>query len=345
MNALVLLPSSPGLRFACVSSRCPPVIGAHGTAKTLTRIGDTIATDQSGKSIDLLVIRSLFGGEEFPASTMVGDKTMARLSRLTSAAPMQVEATRALIAEASEVFPMIPVALAFETSFFAGLPARETTYALPGMVAPGTRRWGYHGLFHEAAADYALSSCDLNPATARILSICLEPSPEIAAIRGRTPRMVTGGSTPVEGLPGESSCGEIDPSIPLTLAADPDVGPEQVNLWLTRESGFLGMLGKPTTLGQVLRGKGARIARARALLLYRMLLAAGSAVAALEGVDVVVFSGRYAGASDVVADFLLPKLERSLDRPLLSLPSRVCEAPIHRIVAEAGFSALLARRS
>lgn len=344
MNALVLLPSNPGLRFACVSSQCPPGLGAQGTAPTLSRIGAAIATDPAGAGVDLLVIRSLFGGEEFPVSTLVDPGTLDRLARLTPAAPLQVEATRALIAEAAAVFPKVPVALAFETSFFARLPARETAYALPGMIAPGTRRWGYHGLFHEAAADYALSSCALNPATARILSLCLEPNIELAAIRGRTPRMVTGGSTPLEGLPGERSCGDIDPSIPLALAADPAVGPEQVNLWLTRESGFTGMLGKPTTLGQVLRGKGARITRARELLLYRILLAAGSAVAALEGVDLVVFSGRYAGDAEVIADFLLPKLERAMDRPLLSLPSRVYEAPIHRIVAEAGFSAWLARR-
>ena len=63
-------------------------------------------------------------------------------------------------------------------------------------------------------------------------------------------------STPMEGLPGEANCGEIDPSIALALAADPEVGPERANLMLTRESGFFGMLGWRATLGKTVQNGG-----------------------------------------------------------------------------------------
>jgi acetate kinase len=177
-----------------------------------------------------------------------------------------------------------------------------------------------------------------------MLSICLDGRPEMAAVLGRAPLAVTGGSTEVEGLPGESNCGEIDPAIPLALAADPNLGPEGANLLLTRESGFFGMLGYRATLAEILTERRARVARGREHLLYHMTLAAGAALAALEGLDGVVFSGRYAEHGDKAVAHLLPQIERTLDMPRGSLPWRTCSTPLETIVAEAGLTALLTQR-
>jgi acetate kinase len=206
------------------------------------------------------------------------------------------------------------------------------------------RRWGYHGLYHQAAVAQFEQALPHHRRPARVLSICLESRPEIAAVIGRKPLMVTSGSTPVEGLPGEYNCGEIDPAIPLALAADPALGPEQANILLTQQSGFFGMLGWPATLGEVLTQKRARVAKVREHLLYRMLLAAGSGLAALEDIDGVVFSGRYAVHADCVASYLMPRLERTLDRPPGSLPWQICQIPLESIVAEAGATTLLNQR-
>ena len=50
----------------------------------------------------------------------------------------------------------------------------------------------------------------------------------------------------------------------------------------------------------------------------------------------------YAEHGDKVAEHLLPRLERTLDRPAGSLPWHICRMPLDSIVAEAGISALLA---
>jgi hypothetical protein len=92
----------------------------------------------------------------------------------------------------------------------------------------------------------------------------------------------------------------------------------------------------------VLTVKRARFAKVREHLLYHMGLAAGGGLAALEGLDGVVFSGRYAEHGDKVAAYLLPRLEQILDRPAGSLPWHICRMPLASIVAEAGISALLA---
>jgi acetate kinase len=351
MNSLVLIPGKGGLRYAQVA--VSPAEGSHPGPRhpgrlrgTTASVGDLAAVLAEGRHrppIDVLTIRARFGGPDFPSPMIVDADNQARFRQLGAQAPLDVSNTNTLIDDARATFPDIPIAVAFETSFFVALPARETTYALPGEAFPSVRRWGYHGLHHDAAT--AELARFLGNRQARMLSICLDPHPELAAVLGRIPRFVTGGSTQADGLPGERNCGEIDPAIVLDLAADPSLGPERANQLLTRESGFFGMLGYPATLGEVLTAKRARIARVREHLLYQLALAAGASLAALEGLDGVVFSGPYARHGDRVAARLLPQIERTLGLAAGSLPWRICPTPLENILAEAGVSALLANQS
>ena len=353
MNSLVLIPGKAGLRFSrvCFDSAglCeegPAVANdLRGTTASMGAIQAVLAATRDDRPIDVLTIRAVFGGRDFSSPIIVDKENQSQLFRLGAQSPMSVANTSALIVDARKAFPKIPIALAFETSFFVALPHRETTYALPNTGGLPARRWGYHGLFHDAATNQLAQTLACEKRPARMLSICLDSQPEMAAVLGRTPLTVTSGNTPMEGLPGEFNCGEIDPSIALALACDPALGPEHANLLLTRESGFLGMLGWPATLGEVLTEKRARVARVREHLLYRMALAAGTSLAALEGLDGVIFSGRYAEHGDKVASYLLPRLERTLDLPAGSLPWHICKAPLDAIVAEAGISALIASGS
>ncbi len=346
MNTLVLMPGRNGLRYARVTldrggpASCEP----RGTTASVKDVQAALLADHDDAAIDVVSIRALYGGKAFASPVLLDEEGQRRLLGLAVQAPLSVAKAATVVDQARSAFPKTPIALAFETSFFVDLPARETTYALPSEIGGSIRRWGYHGLFHEAAvAEFARAMPDKRPA--RLLSICLEARPEIAAVVGRTPLAVSSGSTPVEGLPGEYNSGEIDPAIALALAADPSMGPERANIVLTQQSGFFGMLGWPATLGEILTLKRARVARARELLLYRMLLAAGSGLAALEDIDGVVFSGRYVEHAAQVADYLMPRLERTLDRPKGSLPWQTCTLPLEAIVAEAGANALLKCRS
>lgn len=346
MNALVLIPGRTGLHYARVAfgaGSVAPGTGPRGKSTSVREVQAVLAANHKDTAIDVVSIRTIYGGPDFGGPVLLDDESQRRLLGLAAQAPLSVASAKAVVDETRIAFPHTPIALAFETSFFVDLPARETTYALPSELGGKVRRWGYHGLFHEAAvAELDASLPHKRPA--RMLSICLESRPEIAAVMGRTPLMVTSGSTPVEGLPGEYNSGEIDPAISLALASDATLGPERANIVLTQESGFFGMLGWPASLGEVLTLKRARIARVREHLLYRMLLAAGSGLATLEDIDGVVFSGRYAQHAGVVASYLMPRLERTLDRRPGTLPWQICDLPLESIVAEAGATALLAGR-
>jgi len=277
------------------------MIDSVALRSSLGRVYEGALCMLKGESLDGVSLIVKYGGTEFRSAETVGPDSLARLESLASQAPLHAPSAARLARAAAEVFQRIPVVLVFETAFFTALPAREYSYALDTGMAKSMelRRFGYHGLFHEAACIESrhrrLASGVAAPG--RFLSICLEPRPEVAAVLDHVPLMVTGGATPLEGLPGRTSCGEIDPSIVISLAGGLGWGPEQINDTLTRRSGILGLTGDNVDLGEVLQG-GEKHSQARELIRYRILLACGMGIAALGGLDSIVISGRFSAAGE-----------------------------------------------
>jgi acetate kinase len=289
--------------------------------------------------LDSVIIRSAYGGRLFTRTTQVDAEMLSRFATLASQAPMHVPHVCQLAQAARTAFGETTVNMAFETAFFVDLPDREQRY---GIADDQVRRFGYHGLYHQAASNLPDG---LRPVGAtRTLSLCLEPQPEVAAIIGHRPVLVTSGATPLEGLPGETTCGELDPTIVLTLARRMKWGPEQVNDVLTRQSGIRGLLGRDLSLGQLLAAEtwppgrlvdaaDGTVSAAANILAYRILLAGGASVAAMGGLDRVVLSGRYAQQGHALGQWLCGRLSPAgapAKHPLLVR----CAATLPRILAD-----------
>lgn len=264
-----------------------------------------VAGDESVPAI--LAFRVPFGGGEFRGPVVVNDDVLRKLDELTVYAPLHLPGIVALMRGCRQAYPSAKQVAVFETSFFAALPAREHLYAVDAAITRSLqlRRYGYHGILHEAACREAGKGAK---AGTRLLSICLEPRPEIAAVAEGRPVMVTGGATPLEGLPGEKACGDIDPGIILTLSQSEGLGLEQINQMLTQESGLLGLTGEPANLPAIFADESPRYKLAREFMLYRMLLSCGAAKAAMGGVDRMVFSGRYNAVGEVLGPWLASRL-------------------------------------
>jgi acetate kinase len=263
-----------------------------------------------------------------------------------SSAPLHLPATIEAARLALEVFEEALVVLVFETAFFHRLPQRER---LCGLDANTRRRLvpqrvGFHGLYHEAACRQTVAKrlhLD-HGGSCRALSICLEPRPELAAVIDRRPIMVTGGQTPLEGLVGETDCGELDPGIVLRLAARPDLGPEEVNEVLTRDSGLLALTGKAVSLQTVLCATGEEYRLAREVFTYHLLQACGAGIAALGGLDAIVFSGRYAAAGKALSSAIVPHLAVALSKAPQAVEVSYFEDSLEHLIALAALDYLYA---
>jgi len=328
-----ILTLSPTLRSLSVSvfrdGADKPVLQQHVTGRRDTFDFEE-ATSETFSSIsralegagrfppDIVVVRGLYGGERFRQPELASDSVLAELAALAPQAPLHVPRVIQLVMAASRAYPQTPVVLVFETAFFVSLPERERRYAIdPDLLdSRSLRRFGFHGIFHEAACMEAARR--LESPESRILSICLEPRPELAACRGGRPVMVTGGSTPAEGLPGEASCGDLDPSVVLKLADDGHLGPEGASHLLTCASGLLGLAGRDVSLAEVLGSADdeadGELQLARDVFLHCLLRACGAGIAALGGLDGIVYSGLYADSAGVLHEWLNERLKQSIGR-------------------------------
>ena len=267
----------------------------------LGSVADKIAGEVScgfGLLPDHACVRIPYGGREFGESNApADDESFARLAKISHSAPLHIPHIIALCKELKRRFNGVSFSFAVETAFFSALPEREVNYAISDNAVPGMpfRRTGHHGLFHESAYRSIFEKRRYT-ASEKVVSVCLEPVPEIAAIVGTCPVMVTGGATPLEGLPGETTCGEIDPFIVLNLSKKFGWGPEQINNILTKKSGILGLTGKRMQLDRLLSRSSRKYDPAKKIFVYKLTQSCGAAAAAMGGADFIVFSGRYASA-------------------------------------------------
>lgn len=356
MNTLVLLPSQQKLAFGYFSNGWDQPIcagqfddyrNADGSRIALVELTRLLAEAGHAKNVsaqpDIIALRGIFGGTDFKKPALISPRVLRKLENLVPLAPLHIPALLALIHAAETAFKGVPIVLVFETSFFVDLPEREHLYAVDANLTRtvGVRRFGYHGILHGAACNQiARQRHEMGVhSPAKVISICLEPRPEVAAVLGQKPLLVTSGATPLEGLPGQTTSGELDPSIVLMLAQKKGWGPEQINAVLTQQSGWLGLVGRMTTLAEIFVSHRPECELAKEIIQYRLLQACGAGIAALSGVDTMVFSGRYSAVGVSLGLWLKKKLE--LHRPGGSIAIELCQEPVERVLTETACAVVL----
>ncbi len=264
------------------------------------KLRDCLAVhSNSGRSVRMIAIHTPFGGQLFNRPVVLNAEHERMLHGLTNQAPLHVPSALAAINGCRRFFPRVKRVLFCETAFYANLPERESSYALSksALEHQTLRRYGHHGLYHEAAARKAADL--LTPSKQqRVLSFCVDFRAELTAVVAGRPLMVTGGLSPLEGLPGMTMCGDLDPSIVLTIHETKRWGPEKINRVLTESSGLFGLAGERISFAELLLNPRWKDSLARRLIEYRFMLAAGAGIAAMGGVDFLAFSGRFAAAAE-----------------------------------------------
>ncbi len=284
--------------------------------------------------IRTIAIHTPFGGRLFDRPTDLDSRRERKLESLTGQAPLHVPAALAAANFCRRFFPRVRRVLFCETAFYAALPERESSYALSDLTPEhqNLRRYGYYGLYHEAAARHAPVLPE-HRRRRRILSVCVDFRAELAAVMNGRPVMVTGGVSPLEGLPGMTMCGDIDPSIVLTIHEKKRWGPEKINRVLTESSGVFGLTGEKITFEELLLDKRRQDSLARRLIEYRFQLAAGAGIAAMGGVDALVFSGRFAAAAEKSLGLAIGEIISGFNQHEPPIPVGCFSQTIEQIIA------------
>jgi acetate kinase len=176
----------------------------------------------------------------------------------------------------------------------------------------GIRRYGFHGTSHHYVSLRAAQFLNRRPNELRLMSCHLGNGSSICAIdRGRS--MDTSmGFTPAEGLIMGTRCGDIDAGVLAFLERSANMSATQSEEMLNKKSGLLGMSGVSSDMREVLQA--AEEMNPRALLAlkvfcYRVRKYIGAYVAAMGGLDAIVFTGGIGQGSDEVRALALQGLE------------------------------------
>ncbi len=158
--------------------------------------------------------RVVHGGEKFTKPVAVSSNVIEDLQKLNDLAPLHNPYNIEGIQAMREWFPNIPNIAVFDTAFFADLPERAKTYAIPyHYLEQGIRRYGFHGISHKYIAQEA-SKLLKKPLSTLNLIIChLGGGASVSAIKSGRPIDTSMGFTPMEGLVMMTRSGDIDPGI------------------------------------------------------------------------------------------------------------------------------------
>jgi acetate kinase len=244
---------------------------------------------------DAVAHRVVHGGDRDHA-VVVDDAVVDELAALTSLAPLHQPAALARIDRCRRAWPAVPNVACFDTAFHATIPPAARTYALPAHLREQVRVYGFHGLSHAWSARRVV---ELAPEARRVVVAHLGGGQSLCAVRDGRSVMTTMGFTPVDGMVMATRSGAVDPGAVLWLAQQ---GVDDLADVLERESGLLGLCGTSD-----MREVQARVARGDAdarlafeVWRHRAVALLGGCVAALSGIDAVVFTGGI-GEHDEVA--------------------------------------------
>jgi acetate kinase len=235
------------------------------------------------------------GGPRRQGPVLVDDAVLAELDELAALAPLHQPPALAALRATRSTLPGVPAIACFDTAFHATMPAAASTYAIPVRWRNelGVRRYGFHGLAHEWAARRAAALAGPRPRTV-VAHLGFGASACAVAWDGDQPRSVgtTMGFTTTAGLVMGSRSGDLDPAVPLWLVESAGLAADVAGA-LDRESGLAGLAGS-ADMRDVLAGE--RAGRPDAALavevwLHRLRAAVAAMAAALDGLDVLVFSG------------------------------------------------------
>lgn len=248
--------------------------------------------------------RVVHGGEFFHDPTLIDMRVIKAVEELIPLAPLHNPANLIGIREAMEHAPSVPQVAVFDTAFHQSIPEHAFLYALPHELYEQhkVRRYGFHGTSHgyvaRQAADYLKRPLDeLN-----IISLHLGNGASAAAIRGGRCIDTSMGFTPLEGLVMGTRSGDLDPAILFYLARETGMGLDELDTMLNRQSGLKGICDENDmrTITR-LAGQGNHLAElALVIFCYRLKKYIGAYIAALGGVDCIVFTGGIGENSTVV---------------------------------------------
>ncbi|MEJ2611686.1 MAG: acetate kinase [Candidatus Thiodiazotropha sp.] len=247
-----------------------------------------------GNGIDAIGHRVVHGGERFSSPVLIDAEVIEAIENLEPLAPLHNPANLIGIRVTTELAPNAPQIAVFDTAFHHSIPSYAYRYAIPTKIyhKHRVRRYGFHGTSHQFIAETAATWLDRPIESLRLITLHLGNGASAAAIEYGRCIDTSMGMTPLEGLVMGTRCGDIDPAICHYLVRQ-GWSWEETEQLLNQSSGLKGIAGCADLReieARALQGD-ADAKLAVEIMTYRLRKYIGAYLAALGGLDALIFSG------------------------------------------------------
>ena len=233
--------------------------------------------------------RIVHGGPKLREHCLIDDSVLQQLSAAATFAPLHTPSALEVIRLAQDRFPGLPQAACFDTAFHAGLPDVARVLPIPRELrSEGIQRYGFHGLSYESIVHQLAS--DLPE---RLVIAHLGNGASVTAIRRGRSIDTSMGLTPTGGLIMGTRSGDLDPGVLVYLMREKKFDAARLEEWVNRRCGLLGISGIGSDMRR-LREAAASSADAQLaieMFCYSVRKQMAGMIAALDGVDTIVFTG------------------------------------------------------
>ena len=262
---------------------------------------DALTNEKTGaikslKEVDAIGHRVVHGGEKFAASAVITDEMIAAVKECNDLAPLHNPANLIGIDVCSELMPGVPQVGVFDTAFHQTMPAKAYLYGLPIEYYKKykVRRYGFHGTSHSFVSKRAVEFLGLDKDNSKVIVCHLGNGSSISAVVNGKCVDTTMGLTPLEGVVMGTRSGNIDPAIMEFIAKKENMDIAGVMNVLNKKSGLLGLSDGLSSdfrdLNEATENGNQDAANALDVLCYGIAKFVGGYVAAMNGVDAIIFT-------------------------------------------------------
>jgi acetate kinase len=246
------------------------------------------------QQITLIGQRIVHGGALFHDPTPITPVVRADFAQLIPLAPEHMPVSLSVIDIVAHLLDGVTQIAIFDTAFHQTLPLAAAVYPLPyALYEQGVRRYGFHGISHQYAAQRAAQLLGRDSATLSLITCHLGNGCSLAAIHHGVSIDTTMGFTPLEGVMMGTRSGSVDPGLLLYLLQQGQTT-AQLDHMLNHAAGLLGVSGISGDMRDILQAKADGNARAQLafdIYIHRLRGGIGAMLASLGRLDALVFTG------------------------------------------------------
>ena len=241
--------------------------------------------------------RIVQGGALFNKSVLVTDEVIAGIESLIDLAPLHNAAHIQGIRACMDVFGAdVPEAVVFDNAFHSTMPEEAFMFALPYEYYEKyqVRRYGFHGTSHRYVSARCAEVMGKPIEDLKIVTCHIGNGSSITAVKGGKVIDTSMGLTPLDGFMMGTRSGGVDPSAIIYLQQKEGWTPAETDTVLNKKSGMFGISGVSSDDRDLIAATeegNHRAALARKMQHYQIRKFIGSYIAAMDGVDAIVFTG------------------------------------------------------